>query len=84
MERYLGESDWDDLDLITADEARYRFDAEIAELRLQIEGTAPDPDGGQPVHDEGAIAAARARLALLLDAQERLSHPRPSWRSETE
>jgi len=50
MDRYLGESDWDDLDLITTDEARYRFDAEIAELRALID------DGGVD-HDDPAVAA---------------------------
>jgi hypothetical protein len=59
-ERYLGESDWDDLDLLTTDEATYRLDEDINGLRAEIDAH-PDDD------------AARARLELLLDARERLS-----------
>lgn len=69
MDRFLGESDWDDLDLITTEEASYRFDAEIAELRKFIEGEGS-------ASDAEALTAARARLALLLDARDRLSRPR--------
>ncbi|MGQ0624633.1 MAG: hypothetical protein ACT4PP_08315 [Sporichthyaceae bacterium] len=68
MERYLGESDWEDLDLITTDEAAFRFDEEIAALRavLADESTA----------EATVVEAARTRLELLLDAQQRLSVPR--------
>lgn len=59
-ERYLGESDWDDLDLLTTDEATYRLDEDINALRAEIDAR-PDDD------------AARARLALLIEARERLS-----------
>ena len=62
-ERYLGESDWDDLDLLTNDEAGYRLDEDIAALRAQLDAQ-PDDD------------AARARLDLLVGARERLSHHR--------
>ncbi|MGQ0631197.1 MAG: hypothetical protein ACT4P1_09140 [Sporichthyaceae bacterium] len=59
-ERYLGESDWDDLDLLTTDEATYRLDEDIAALRAEIDAQPGDE-------------AARIRLELLLDARERLS-----------
>ena len=62
-ERYLGESDWDDLDLLTTDEASYRLDADITALREEL---AKNPDD----------AAARQRLDLLVEARERLSKPR--------
>ena len=62
-ERYLGESDWDDLDLLTTDEASYRLDADISELRNRL---TEQPDD----------AAAQKRLDLLVEARERLSQPR--------
>lgn len=62
-ERYLGESDWDDIDLLTTDEASVRLDQDIQALRKQL---AEVPDD----------AAARARLDLLVEARERLSTPR--------
>lgn len=62
-ERFLGESDWDDIDLLTTDEATVRLDEDITHLRTQL-ANAPDD------------AAARARLDLLVRARERLSTPR--------
>jgi ribosomal protein S15P/S13E len=58
-ERYLGESNWDDLDLLTTDEATYRLDEDINALRAHVDAQPDD-------------AAARARLDLLVDARERL------------
>jgi ribosomal protein S15P/S13E len=62
-ERYLGESDWDDIDLLTTDEASYRLDGDIAALSTYLRD---DPDD----------AAARKRLDLLVEARERLSRRR--------
>lgn len=62
-ERYLGESDWDDIDLLTTDEATVRLDQDIQALRTQV-AQAPDD------------TAARARLDLLIEARERMSTPR--------
>jgi len=62
-ERYLGESDWDDIDLLTTDEAGYRLDADISALRFRL---TEHPDD----------AAAQKRLDLLVEARERLSKPR--------
>jgi ribosomal protein S15P/S13E len=62
-ERYLGESDWDDIDLLTTDEATVRLDDDINELQKRI---AEGPDD----------AAARTRLDLLVQARERLSTPK--------
>lgn len=61
--RDLGESDWDDIDLLTSDEATYRLDEDINALRLHLQ-TSPDD------------VAGATRLDLLVQARERLSQPR--------
>jgi hypothetical protein len=63
QDKCLGESDWDDIDLLTTGEATERLDDDIAELRARL---ADNPD-------EGAL---RTRLDLLVGARERLSTPR--------
>ena len=63
QERDLGESDWDDIDLLTTDEAAYRLDADINTLRAQL---TEQPDD----------AASQKRLDLLVEARERLSQRR--------
>ena len=59
-ERDLGESDWDDIDLLTTDEATYRLDEDINALRAHL---SDHPDD----------TVARERLEQLVDARERLS-----------
>jgi hypothetical protein len=59
-ERCLGESDWEDIDLLTNGEATYRLDQDIAALRVAL---IENPDDAQ----------LNNRLALLLDARGRLA-----------
>jgi hypothetical protein len=59
-ERCLGESDWEDIDLLTNDEATHRLDQDIAVLR---DALAEHP----------ADAQLSNRLALLRDARVRLA-----------
>lgn len=66
QERYLGESDWDDLDLITQDEATYRFDEELRELDAALEA-APSPEQREQL---------TARRVLVEEAKARLSQRR--------
>jgi hypothetical protein len=65
-DRYLGESDWDDLDLITQDEATYRFDEELRELDAAL---AASPSAVEREKLE-------ARRALVEQAKARLSQRR--------
>ncbi len=65
-DKYLGESDWDDIDLLTTVEATERLDDDIEALRTQL---ADQP--GHPDH-----AAVRARLDRLVAARERLGQRR--------
>jgi hypothetical protein len=59
-ERCLGESDWEDIDLLTNGEATHRLDQDIAALRGALD---QNPDDAQLSN----------RLALLLDARRRLA-----------
>lgn len=61
--RYLGESDWDDIDLLTTEEATLRLGDDIDDLTARL-ADAPDDD------------AIRTRLELLAGARARLSAPR--------
>ena len=65
-ERYLGESDWDDLDLITQDEAAYRFDEELRQIDAALAS-------GPSATEREQLAARRA---LVVDAKTRLSQRR--------
>jgi hypothetical protein len=62
-QRYLGESDWDDIDLLTTEEATLRLDDDLEELKARL-ADAPDD------------IAARARIEVLAGARARLSAPR--------
>jgi predicted nucleic acid-binding Zn-ribbon protein len=55
----LGESDWDEQDLLTIDEARERLEAEINELRASLQQQKPD-------------GAERDHLAHRLQLMERV------------
>ena len=62
-----GESDWEDLDLLTLDVARQRLDEEIAALRAGLEAdTRPE---------EVDLTAAHARLEALIATRERMGRP---------
>jgi hypothetical protein len=60
-ERILGESDWDDEDLLTIDEATARLDEEIKSARRRVEQA-----------DTSSAPAERARLEALIRAAERI------------
>jgi hypothetical protein len=62
-QRSLGESDWEDIDLLTTEEATVRLDADIEALKARL-ADAPDD------------VAARARIEVLTEARARLSAPR--------
>ena len=62
-----GESDWEDLDLLTVGLAHERLDGEIAELQARIEG--------EPAARTRSTPAARARLAALVATRQRMSGP---------
>lgn len=65
-DRYLGESDWDDLDLITQDEATYRFDEELREIDAAL-AASPSPTQREQLE---------SRRALVQEAKARLSQRR--------
>ena len=46
----LGESDWDEQDLLTIDEASERLEAEIAVLRTSLKQPADDAKRDKTVH----------------------------------
>lgn len=62
-----GESDWEDLDLLTVALARERLDEEISALEARI--------GADPASDEVELTAARARLAALIATRRRMAGP---------
>jgi len=62
-----GESDWEDLDLLTVGLARERLDGEIAALQARL--------AADPAPDEVELASARARLAALIATRQRMSGP---------
>jgi hypothetical protein len=60
QDQSLGESDWDEQDLLTIDEASERLEAEIADLKALLEQQPTGPD-----HD---------RTAARLHSMERVLH----------
>ena len=64
-EAMLGESDWDDEDLLTITEATTRLDDEIAAARTRV----VDAEQNGPA---SALAAERERLNQLIDANRRI------------
>lgn len=59
----LGESDWDDQDLLTIDEARGRLDEEIAALDVQIAASPDENAAARLVARRDAINAVRVTIA---------------------
>lgn len=62
-----GESDWEDLDLLTVGLARERLDEEIAALQGRLEA--------DPAPDDPELTSAYARLAALIATRQRMSGP---------
>jgi len=64
-ERYLGENDWEDQDLLTIDEARYRLEAEarvtverVQELRAEF-----GADDARTIREQRRLDLLQQRLA---------------------
>lgn len=66
VDRMLGESDWEDQDLLTIEEATSRLDDEVATYQARVGRLVAD---GAP---EAEVSAARERLAALSAAQARV------------
>jgi len=75
-EAMLGESDWDDEDLLTVVEASQRLTEEINASRRRIrqaeELLADDDSPAIGVVDAAVLAAERKRLRELIQAAERI------------
>ena len=71
----LGESDWDDQDLLTIDEASERLVEEIADLRRALE---QDEDGAEKDRLTGRLRAMQAVLQSLEQGPSPLASTRPN------
>ncbi|MFC0449940.1 hypothetical protein CJ179_01525 [Rhodococcus sp. ACS1] len=68
-EEMLGESDWDDQDLLTLDEAATRLDAEIAACRQRLDDLR---NTSHPPADD--IGRTQRRLDALLSCRDAVAH----------